>query len=143
MCPTNPTTTPDARATIHSAVEGCVPPPPEACPRCHADITTAQMKRRFPQAPDARIAEAVTAFNSAFEVFSVNRCLRKAHLFAQIRAEVGTEMVTHAESLNYDSERLKRRRASPGKLAGPFSYFWNHPAEADLYGRSARHPANQ
>lgn len=142
VCPTNPTTTPDAAARVDSAVEGCVPPP-EACPRCHADITAAQMKRMFPQAPDARIAEAVTAFNSAFEVFSVNRCLRKAHLFAQILAEVGAAMVTHAESMDYDAERLKRRHAAPPLRAGPFSYFWNHPADADLYGRRRGHPANQ
>lgn len=142
VCPANPLTAPDAAGLINSAVAGC----PIACPRCHAQITTEQMKAMFTTAADDKIEEAKKAFNEAFEKFSVNRCIRKAHFFAQVLTEVGTGMSSPAESLNYSAENLKRKVKDPktGKPAGPFKYFRDNPDQADLYGRSDTNPvANQ
>ncbi len=136
--PTDPLNADDAKEILDSPTKTC----PVGCPRCHALITTAQMKEMFTTASDANIEEARKAFNECLEKFSVNRCVRKAHLFAQILTEVGKSMTTPAESLNYSAENLKRKVKDPktGKPAGPFKYFRDNPTEADLYGRSATNP---
>jgi putative chitinase len=136
--PTDPLNADDAAEILNSPTKSC----PVDCPRCHALITTAQMKDMFTTASDANIEEARKAFNECFEKFSVNRCVRKAHLFAQILTEVGTGMKSPTENLNYSAEHLKRRVAGPNKPKGPFQYFWDNP-EADLYGRTDDHPADQ
>jgi putative chitinase len=137
--PTDPLNADDAKEILNSPTKTC----PVDCPRCHAPITTAQMKEMFTTASDANIEAARKAFNECYEKFSVNRCVRKAHLFAQILTEVGTGMKSPAENLNYSAEHLKRKvAAGPKKPKGPFSYFWNNP-EADTYGRTADHPADQ
>ncbi|MEO5728252.1 MAG: hypothetical protein ABI134_04150 [Byssovorax sp.] len=137
--PTDPLNADDAKEILNSPTKTC----PVGCPRCHAPITTAQMKEMFTTASDANIEEARKAFNECYEKFSVNRCVRKAHLFAQILTEVGTGMKSPTENLNYSAEHLKRRvAAGPKKPKGPFAYFWDNP-EADLYGRTADHPADQ
>ncbi len=137
-CPTDPLTAPDGAGLINSAVEGC----PIDCPRCHALITTEQMKAMFTTAADDKIEEARKAFNESFEKFSINRCVRKAHFFAQVLTEVGTGMKSPEESLNYTAENLKRTADDPktGKKKGPFKYFRDNPDEADLYGRSKTVP---
>ena len=135
--PTDPLNADDAAEILNSPTKTC----PVDCPRCHAPITTAQMKEMFTTASDANIEEARKAFNECYEKFSVNRCVRKAHLFAQILTEVGTGMKSPAENLNYSAEHLKRKVAAPKKPKGPFKYFRDNPAEADLYGRSATNPA--
>lgn len=48
-------------------------------------------------------------------------------------AEIGTEANPRRENLNY----------TPAGLIGTFSYFRAHVDEAQLYGRTADHPANQ
>jgi putative chitinase len=126
VCPANPLTAPDAAGVINSAVAGC----PIDCPRCHAPITSAQLKEIYTTASDDRIEAAKTAFNEAFEKFSINRCVRKAHLFAQSLKEVGSGMVG-AEDLHY--------RAAALKTGTIFGYFGKHPDEADLYGKNDEH----
>lgn len=73
-CPADPVTMPDATGLFGTALASCS----LACPRCHALITTAQMKAMFTGATATKIEEATATFNSAFEKFSVNRCVRKA-----------------------------------------------------------------
>lgn len=147
-----PTGRPVARRASPLTASGAAEPPHAAvkdnrstCQSCHALITTQQLKAIFTTASDAKIEEAKNAFNATFEKFSVNGCLRKAHLFAQILTEVGTSMTTHPESLNYSSENLKRKVANEKlKLPpGPFKYFRDNPAEADLYGKNSDHPADK
>lgn len=137
--PTDPLNADDAAEILNSPTKTC----PVDCPRCHAMITKEQLKDMFTTASDANIEEARKAFNECFEKFSVNRCVRKAHLFAQILTEVGTGMKSPTENLNYSAEHLKRKVAAGKKFPkGPFKYFWDNP-EADLYGRTADHPADQ
>lgn len=137
VCPTDPLTMPDAAGVFGTAMSTCR----LDCPRCHALITTAQLKAIYTAAPDARIEEAKLAFNENFEKFEINHCVRKAHLFAQSREEVGAKMRLD-EDLTYDADRLKRKVATKGKRRGPFKYFRSHPAEADLYGRTPTQSAN-
>jgi putative chitinase len=139
--PTDPLNADDAAEILNSPTKTC----PVDCPRCHAMITKQQMKDMFTTAADADIDEARKAFNECYEKFSVNRCVRKAHLFAQILTEVGTGMKSPAESLDYSAENLKRKADDPKhKLKkGPFKYFRDNPAEADLYGRTDAHAADQ
>lgn len=128
--PTHPGKGTQADARADSATAAC----PYGCPRCCALITVDQISGLFSGGSAANLAAAVAAFNEAFMKFSVNKCLRKAHFFAQCREEVGSNL-TLAESLNYKSTAL-----------GDFSYFQRHPEEAELYGRvdgKNGHPADQ
>jgi predicted chitinase len=103
------------------------------CPNCEAEITAAQLKQIFPSASDERIEEVRAVFNEAYKKFEIVTCRRKAHFFAQVREEVGASIRALAESLNYKPEALK----------STFSYFARNPAEAEQYGRTAAHPADQ
>ena len=103
---------------------------------CKTKISIVELKEIFPDASDAVLEEVATAFNGASSAFEINSCLRIAHFFAQVREESGSNFkIGSGESLNYAAEKLKT-----GK---PFSYFAKNPAEADLYGRTAAHPADQ
>lgn len=127
--PTSPSAGPDASTPVGSPVAPC----PDGCPRCHAEITSAQLKTIFPGATDAKRDAVMAAFNDAFEKFAINTCHRKAHFFAQIREEVGGAITTLAENMNYAAAALK----------GLFGYFKKHPADALLYGRTPKHRADQ
>ncbi len=100
---------------------------------CTNDITSSELKEIFTNASDQRINELRDNFNDAFEKFSIDTCQRKSHFFAQIREEVGNNINTFSENLNYTVQSLK----------DTFSYFRNNPDEAELYGRSDDHPADQ
>ncbi len=100
---------------------------------CTSYITSDQLKEIFTTATDDRVNELRDEFNNAFDKFSINTCLRRAHFFAQIREEVGANISTFSENLNYSVQSLK----------DTFSYFRNNPEEAELYGRSDEHPADQ
>lgn len=115
-------------SSVDSAVGACV----GDCPRCCAKVTEEQMKAIFTSASAAKITGVTNAFNSAFEKFELNRCLRKAHFFAQIRQEVGTSINALSEDLHYSEAGLKKN----------FSYFRKNPEEAALYGKTAEHGAD-
>ena len=116
---------------VKSAKQPC----PGPCPRCEEKITTAQLKKVFTSAKSSVLSEMAKAFNDAYKKFDLNRCLRKAHFFAQVREEIGANAKVKPENLNYSAKKLKT-----GK---PFSYFRRHKKEANLYGRSKAHRANQ
>jgi putative chitinase len=87
----------------------------------------------FPNAPQTRIDALTNAFNEAYQEFNVNTCLRRAHFFAQALTEVGLGASPKEENMNY----------TPDGLKNTFKYFRRHPSEADLYGRTADHQADQ
>lgn len=126
--PTNPTDGTDAQTPVDSPVNSC----PANCPRCRAEITAAQVRELYTSASDERVNGTVTAFNYAYLKFEITTCLRKAHFFAQSMEEVGMS-INLSESMNY--------RATA--LGGIFSYFRRNPAEAQQYGRTADHAADQ
>lgn len=127
--PTNPTSGTDATAKVDSPENSC----PAKCPRCAEKITEAQVKEVFPSAEADKISGVTSSFNDAYLKFEINTCLRKAHFFAQIKQEVGESIATAAENMNYSPEGLKKT----------FGYFKKNPAEADLYGRTKDHAADQ
>ncbi len=96
-------------------------------------MTTAQLKKIFTTATATTLSDLAKAFNNNFKKFDMNRCLRKAHFFAQVRKEVGPDGKPKRESMNYPPARLKSK----------FGYFARHPKEANLYGRTNKHRAQQ
>lgn len=95
--PTDPRAAPASNQTLDALIAGCN----ESCPRCHAKITTAQMQSMFPSAPADRSEAARSAFNECNENFELIRCLRKAHLFAQILGESGAALDPKGENTRY------------------------------------------
>lgn len=79
------------------------------------------------------IAEELTAALKNKAISGLIDTKRKlAHFLAQVKQEVGPSMRLE-ENLSYTPKRLKKK----------FSYFAKHPTEADLYGRTKDHPADQ
>ncbi|MFO0555526.1 MAG: hypothetical protein U0271_44525 [Polyangiaceae bacterium] len=103
------------------------------CPDCCAPITVDQIKSIFSSVKDDDATTAVDTFNAEMRKFGVDTCFRKAHIFAQVREEVGTGLKPLAENMNYTESRLKE----------VFSYFKKHTDEAALYGRNSEHGADQ
>ncbi|WP_324172512.1 type VI secretion system tip protein TssI/VgrG [Sulfurimonas sp.] len=101
-------------------------------PNCK--ITVEQLKQIFIKATNSKLAETAKTFNQYCQVFEINTPLRVAHFFAQCREEVGNN-IDIVENLNY--------KASVLKSGYPFLYFKNHPDEAEQYGRTDSHSANQ
>lgn len=97
-------------------------------------FTLAMMQHIFPSANVATLQAAITELNTNIILFKLDTPLRREHFFAQIRREAGPSLAVHdGESLNYPPDRLRLK----------FSYFQQHPDEADLYGRTSQHPANE
>ena len=105
--------------------------------RCARDLTTEDLKCIFTVATENRLKEILEVFNKYCKHFEINTCLRKSHFWAQIRQESGPELTAKMESLNYSAEVLK------SKDTGPFKYFKEHTDEAEKYGRTKTHRADQ
>ncbi len=110
--------------------------PTKTC-RCDKELTTEDLKCIFTVATENRLKEIVKVFNEYSKYFEINTCLRKAHFWAQIRQESGPELTAEMEGLNYSAEVLK------SKDKGPFKYFKEHTDEAEKYGRTDAHKADQ
>lgn len=113
------------------------------------EITIDQMLKVWPSKDREvlnRLGLVKDELNRDLPGYKLDTPIRRAHFFAQVRQEAGPNF-RFVESLNYSADRLKRpkKQASKGKPAGPFSYFWPaaRHAEADLYGRTSEHPANE
>ncbi len=104
---------------------------PDECPQCRADVTVAQLRQLFTKASDGDLDAMAAAFNESFAQFEIDRCLRKAHFFAQIAVEVGPEGKPVQENLAYKESQLQI-----------FGYFQSNPEEAKLYGANASHGAH-
>ncbi|WP_186259136.1 hypothetical protein [Burkholderia gladioli] len=102
--------------------------------RAGFQFTVAMLQHIFPSASVATLQSVIDELNPHIELFKLDKPLRREHFFAQIRRESGPSLTVHdGESLNYPPDRLKLK----------FSYFAKYPDEADLYGRTAQHPADQ
>lgn len=116
--PTSPRAGHNATRPIDWPVNQC----PVSCPRCDKPITTEQLKKIFTQAPTAKIEAVKREFNNANALFKqsdghnpisslypyghVNTCLRKAHFFAQVVAEVRESISRLDEDMSYSVENL-------------------------------------
>ncbi|WP_411811287.1 hypothetical protein ACLB9Y_14995 [Chryseobacterium scophthalmum] len=128
------------------------------CPRCKI-LAKEEVDKIFTNASEADKIKLIEAFNEANQNFEINTCLRKAHFFAQVLAEVGTNLkLNEPESFNYSVRRLKngdyvkginwvKGNLNPTEggyfssgnpkdwKKSPFSYFKNNPREAESVGR--------
>ncbi|MCA8031638.1 glycoside hydrolase family 19 protein [Burkholderia arboris] len=97
-------------------------------------FTLPMLQHIFPGANIGTLQAVMDELNGNIELFKLDNYLRREHFFAQIRRESGPSLVVHdGESLNYP----------PSRLIEKFSYFKRHPAEAEQYGRTSSHPADQ
>ncbi|MCD7099395.1 hypothetical protein [Stenotrophomonas sp. MMGLT7] len=80
----------------------------------------------------AKLQSFVDEINENIEGYKLDTNLRLSHFFAQVREEAGANART-VENLDYSPEGLK----------GTFSYFRRNPSEAELYGRTSAHSADQ
>lgn len=96
-------------------------------------FTLDMMQHLFPSANETTLQAVVDELNAHIELYKLDKPLRRAHFFAQVKQEVGESFSYHDESLNYASTAL----------AGLFSYFAHHPQDSLLYGRTNSHPADQ
>lgn len=77
------------------------------CPRCEK-LTEDEVDKLFNTASKANKKALIDAFNYANKKFEINTCIRKAHFFAQVLAEVGTDLkLNEPEGFNYSVRRLK------------------------------------
>lgn len=97
-------------------------------------ITLAMLKQVFNarQVDTAKLQSFADDLNEQLEDYKLDTALRLSHFFAQVREEAGANAKT-VESLDYPPDGLKTQ----------FSYFRAHPDEAEIYGRTSSHPADQ
>ncbi|MFH7015048.1 glycoside hydrolase family 19 protein [Flavobacterium sp. FlaQc-47] len=127
------------------------------CERCKK-LDKDELKLIFTDANDSILTDVVNAFNDGAELFEINTCLRKAHFFAQVLKEVGTNLkLKKPEGMNYSAGALKDGywysegtnwikgnaiTGEPGYFQNGtkknfcnLSYFRTNKNIADLYGR--------
>ncbi|MFM0226308.1 glycoside hydrolase family 19 protein [Paraburkholderia dipogonis] len=97
-------------------------------------FTLAMMQHMFPHADNVTLQGVIDELNTHILLFKLDNPKRRNHFFCQILQEVGAGLTLHSESLNYAASAL---------VTGTFSYFMAHPEEAQIYGRTNQHPANQ
>lgn len=86
----------------------------------------------FPDADAARLDAIAREIDLQIVTGQLDSPERLAHFFGQVLQEVGPS-VNLLEDLDYRAD----------KLAPIFRYFRRHPDEAELYGRTDEHPADQ
>jgi putative chitinase len=88
------------------------------------------LKTLFDGADDAYLQQVASELSSDPVAFGLDTPLRRAHFFAQLREEAGQELDRTDEDLRYSGAALKSL----------FSYYKNHPTEADedAYAKDAK-----
>lgn len=91
-------------------------------------MTAAQLKLIFKDADTAYLAKVADELNRDPAAYGLDTAQRRAHFFAQVRQECGTDLKPVSEDLNY----------SPEALLAKFSYYTGKEAEAkqDAYVRN-------
>ena len=91
-------------------------------------MTAAQLKLVFKDADAAYLAEVADELNRDPAAYGLDTTQRRAHFFAQVRQECGTDLEPVSEDLNYSAEALLAK----------FSYYKGKEAEAkqDAYRRN-------
>jgi predicted chitinase len=126
---------------VRKAVKGPFPSSPDVFhihpialvgnfPWLSGKISVEMLQRIFDQAPAEQLKIVADELSSRLVDYKLDSALRLSHFFAQIRQEAGRQLNT-SENLNYRSDILVQK----------FSYFSVNPGEANLYGRTAAHPA--
>ena len=87
-------------------------------------ITKEQLKKIFTSASDVDMNLLAAELNTDLVKCCLNTVLRRAHFFAQVREEIGNEMIGKEENLNYN----------PTVLVSLFNYYKYKPEEASADG---------
>lgn len=95
-------------------------------------LTGDRLASVFPDAPSDRLAAIARELDLRIVSGSLDRRERLIHFFSQMRMEAGGNARLE-ENLNYN----------PRGLRNTFSYFRDNPDDAELYGRTDEHPADQ
>lgn len=95
-------------------------------------LTGGRLATVFPDADSEKLSAMASELDLRVVSGQLDTRERLIHFLAQMRQEAG-EDARLVEGLNYN----------PQGLRNTFDYFLNHPDEADLYGRTERHPADQ
>lgn len=118
----------NCRCFSEPVVTGVIFPEGATCDIINSDM----LSRVFPEAPEDRLTEIAKEIDLQIKTGKLDSPERLTHFFGQVRQEVG-DKAQLVEGFNYPADRL-----------GPiFAYFRRHPAEAQLYGRTADHPADR
>jgi len=86
----------------------------------------------FPEADDLNVEIFTELFNEYKDKFGIDSEFDIAAFLAQIKVEVGPDLMSKRENLNYTCSSLDI-----------FSYYQEHPDEAQEDGRCNNHEANQ
>lgn len=89
-------------------------------------ITVLQLKKIFPAAQESFLTKVAEELNVDLAKYKLDTPLRRAHFFAQVRQEAGSGLSPKQENLNY----------KPEVLVSKFSYYADHPKEAESDGRA-------
>ncbi|WP_233834729.1 glycoside hydrolase family 19 protein [Paraburkholderia sp. ZP32-5] len=98
-------------------------------------FTLPMMQHMFPNANSVILQQVIDELNPHLDLFRLDSLVRRNHFFAQVKQEVGPSLAIDDESLNYSATALA--------TGGIYTYFTSHPADAQTYGRTNQHPANQ
>ena len=109
-------------------VTGVIFPEGATCDIINSDM----LSRVFPRAPEDRLAAIAKEIDLQIKTGKLDSPERLAHFFGQVRQEIGGK-ARLVEILDYDVKRLLKT----------FPYFRRNSAEAQLYGRTAGHSADQ
>lgn len=112
-----------------AAARGCIF---DEADNANCTVTAEMLAKVWPDADADRLQQFAEALDGKLEEYNLNTPERLSHFFAQVRVETGPSLRLR-ESMNYDAAGLKKT----------FSYFRNHPEEAERYGRKPGQAADQ
>ena len=92
-----------------------------------------KLEQIFTTATDAALDEFYPYFYNHANDFKIREEVQENFFLAQVKAEVGTDLESVRENLNYSCSALK----------STFSYYDRNPSEADVDGRCNGHDADQ
>lgn len=88
-------------------------------------IQVDQLKKIFPAASEEYLEKVAAELNTDLAKYKLDTPLRRAHFFAQVRQEAGSQLSPKQENLNY----------RPGVLIDKFDYYKTRHTEATADGR--------
>ncbi|AEK59390.1 hypothetical protein A5904_13275 [Acidithiobacillus caldus] len=125
--PTAPVTSPVASTSS--------PTKPDTCSDSIDTVPESAIRAALPRAPGTLVNKLTAEINFILKdshASQINSKQKLAFFLGQVDVESGGG-TTLSENLNYSADALKKI----------FSYFKKHPDEANMYGRTKDHPANQ
>ncbi len=117
----------NCRCFAEPVVEDVTFPDGAMCERVNAGM----LEKVFPGAPEDRRKALAEEIDLQIATGKLDSTKRLVHFFAQMAVEAGPN-ARFVELLNYSADNLVKK----------FPYFKQHPDEAEIFGRTADHPAD-